>query len=141
LKTSTPQGDRLLTSILWTWGGVAINLFLGLVLSPIIIRQLGEERYGIWALGFALLEYLFVFDFGFRSGVVNLVARLHASDNALAMNQVINTALAYLGTMGAVIILLTVFGHPRGRTAFSCHPRLSRRVLAIAPGDWPWLFR
>ena len=43
---------------------LAICLIVGIVLSPIMIKKLGVEHYGIWVLLFSLLEYMRVLDFG-----------------------------------------------------------------------------
>lgn len=39
--------------MLWNWLGVAVSLFTGFVLSPVVMRRLGAERYGIWTLVFS----------------------------------------------------------------------------------------
>jgi O-antigen/teichoic acid export membrane protein len=60
--SGSEHARRFLFSVLWSWLGVATNLFMGIFLAPYIIRKLGAERYGIWALAFALIEYFWVFD-------------------------------------------------------------------------------
>ena len=42
------------------------SFFTGFFLSPYIIRRLGDQRYGIWALAFAFIDYYTLFDFGFN---------------------------------------------------------------------------
>ena len=74
------HGLAFFINVLWSWLGVAVNLFVGLVLQPYIIRKLGVERYGIWALVFALLDYLWFFDLGFNTAVTNFSARYLAGD-------------------------------------------------------------
>src|SRR5260221_3385118 len=74
-STASGSAEHFLTNVLWSWTGVAANLALGLLLSPYMIRKLGSEAYGLWALVFSLVEYFWVLDAGLRSAVVNFVAR------------------------------------------------------------------
>lgn len=73
--TAARPAETFLTNVLWSWTGVATNLALGLLLSPYMIRTLGNEAYGLWALVFSLVEYFWVLDAGLRSAVVNFIAR------------------------------------------------------------------
>jgi O-antigen/teichoic acid export membrane protein len=115
-ETGTPgQEDpgrhsrRFFTNVLWSWLGVAVNLFIGLILSPYIIRTLGEERYGIWALVFALLDYFWFFDLGLNTAIVNFAARFEARHEPERMNQVVNTGMAYFAVVSAVLGVAAVF--------------------------------
>src|SRR2546430_2245373 len=74
-RTSSQHRLRFVINVLWSWLGVAVNVVVGLVLSPYIVRTLGTERYGIWALVFGLLDYIWFFDLGMNTAVVNFVAR------------------------------------------------------------------
>src|SRR5579871_393944 len=99
---------RFLHNVLWSWIGVAFAILAGLVLSPITIRQLGEEGYGIWALVFALIDYYDILDFGFRSAVVKYTAHYRALDEPEQVYTVINTALVYFSLIGAIVMLGTL---------------------------------
>ena len=105
---SQKQTERFLSGVLWSWVGVATSLVSALVLAPVMIRTLGAERYGLWALAFSLVEYFFVFDLGFRSAVVNQNSHFWAKRDYGRINEVINTALAYFLGIGALIMTLAV---------------------------------
>jgi O-antigen/teichoic acid export membrane protein len=99
---------RFLLNVLWNWMGAAVALFAGLILSPFMIRRLGEEGYGIWALVFALIVYYDILDFGFRSAVVKYTAHYRALDQPERVNTVINTALLYFSLIGGVVLVVTL---------------------------------
>jgi O-antigen/teichoic acid export membrane protein len=44
-----------------------------------VIHHLGDERYGIWAQVFSLVDYYGLVDFGFRSAVVKYAAHFRAT--------------------------------------------------------------
>jgi O-antigen/teichoic acid export membrane protein len=84
-----------LRSVLWGWLAVALNLVVGVLLSPIIIRKLGAEQYGVWVLLFSLLDYMRVLDFGFRSAVLNGSARFRARGDWTGVSRVLVTSTTY----------------------------------------------
>src|ERR1017187_5631042 len=82
-------------SVLWSWLGVMFSLVAGLLLSPYVIHHLGDERYGIWALVFSLVDYYSRVDFGFRSAVVKYVAHFRATGEMDRLETLISTGLVY----------------------------------------------
>jgi O-antigen/teichoic acid export membrane protein len=79
------------------------------LLTPYIIRKLGDGRYGIWALAFALIEYVFLFDLGFRSAIVTFVSRYRVEGNIKRINEVINTSLGYLLGVAMFVVMAAFF--------------------------------
>ena len=102
------RGARFLANVMWNWLGVATNLAVGLLLSPYIIHKLGEERYGIWALIFSVLDYFWFFDLGLNTAVTNFCARYLARREPEKINEVINTALFYFSLIAMVIAGITL---------------------------------
>ncbi len=104
---NVPKPQRFLINVLWNWVAVAANIFTGIILTRYLIRKLGDERYGVWALAFTLIEYVFLFDLGFRSAVVALVSRRRAEGDIAGINAVLSTALAYFALVAGAICALT----------------------------------
>lgn len=84
--------------------GVIVSLFTGLILSPIIIRKLGPDGYAVWALSFALVDYYWFLDFGFRSATVKYVAHFNATGEPDKVAEVISTSLTYAAVISAVVL-------------------------------------
>jgi O-antigen/teichoic acid export membrane protein len=133
--SGSEHARRFVFSVLWNWLGVATNLFMGIFLAPYMIHQLGAERYGIWALSFALIEYFWFFDLGLRSAVVNFISRFRARGEPENVNQVINTAFAYFLGMSTFVALLTLGCSGRVHRLFMIseahRPEFARLVLLI----------
>ena len=100
---SAGRGERFVVGVLWNWLGVGAGLFTGLLLSPYLIRKLGPEAYGLWALSFAMVEYCVFLDLGFRSATVKYVAHYWATDEPVRINEVINTVLVYSGVISSLL--------------------------------------
>ena len=141
MRVNRQAGQRptFAQSTLWTWAAVAANLFLAFVLSPVMIRSLGAEAYGMWALVFGLVEYYSLLDLGLRSAVVKYVAHHSALGDVVALNKTLNTAFAFLGFAAAVLALLTLVIAPWTPDAFSA-PVETRRtfvhIVRIAGLTW-----
>ena len=105
---AAPKPQRFLINVLWNWVAVAANIFTGIVLTRYIIRKLGDERYGVWALTFTLIEYVYLFDLGFRSAIVTLVSRRRADGDIQSINEVLSTAMAYFSVVAVAVVTVTM---------------------------------
>ncbi len=102
------RSDRLVSGVLWNWAGIGVQLFTGVIVSPYIIRKLGTERYGIWALVFSLASYYGFIDLGFRSAVVRFSAHYYTRRENPKVNELINTTFFYFSLAAAVLVCLTL---------------------------------
>jgi O-antigen/teichoic acid export membrane protein len=100
IRPEAASRASFLRNVFWGWIGVAVNLLIGVVLAPVIIRKLGVAQYGLWVLLFSMLDYLRMLDFGFRAAVVNSCARSRARKDWLGVNQTVVTALLYFVVTG-----------------------------------------
>jgi O-antigen/teichoic acid export membrane protein len=105
---ATTWAERFFVNVIWSWVGVFANFLTGFFLSPYIIRKLGDERYGIWALAFAFIDYFILFDFGFRLAAVNLISRFRIQHEEDRINEVINTSLFYFIVLACGLAAATV---------------------------------
>ena len=102
---------RFARNVAWNWLSSGIALIAGVFLSPYLIRKLGSDGYGVWTLSFALVEYYWLLDLGFRSAVVKFIAHHAAINDQAGINRVLNTALLYgLGMASVIASLLIIAG-------------------------------
>lgn len=125
-------GRGFITNVLWNWFGAIATIGAGLFLQPYIIRQLGSTRYGIWALVFSTLDYLRLFDLGFRASIVNYSARYRARGDYEALNDLLSTAAVYFGCLGILIIAFTAFFSPRFPAIFKVPDEFAADSVSLA---------
>ncbi|HEY2252461.1 MAG TPA: glycosyltransferase, partial [Planctomycetaceae bacterium] len=89
-------------SALWNWLGTAAEILVALLLTPFLIRNLGEAAYGTWIVIGSLTGYLGVLDFGLRGSVGRHVAFYHAQNDADSLLKTLNTAAFVLAIIGCV---------------------------------------
>src|SRR5664279_997482 len=135
LEDPSPQGgrraSRFFAGVLWNWGGVALNIAIGLLLSPYIIRKLGPELYGIWVLVFSLVDYLWFFDLGFNTSVTQFVAKHRARNEPDEINRVINTGLLYFCCVAVLFGLSTLLIAWRGVDLFKIADPVNRETFRV----------
>ena len=101
--TPAQHGQRLITNVLWSWTGVAANLFQGIVITRLLIKTLDPGHYGIWGLVFTILDYFWLFDMGLNSAVTNFCARFLAMQQPEKINEVISTSLFSFSIIGLCV--------------------------------------
>lgn len=104
------HGQRFVVNVIWNWVSVLTSLFTGLVLSPYLIRKLGPDGYGVWALSFSLVDYYWFFDLGFRSATVKYVAHYTATGERDKVGEVMSTSLMYAGVLALSVSAVVMLG-------------------------------
>ena len=113
--------------------GQGFPLAVGLVAIPIVIRSLGESRFGLLGLAWAILGYFSFVDFGLGIATTKLAAEYLENDDETAVTQLVRVSSVthlILGISAGVVLALltplltsTVLGvptplQPEARTTF-----------------------
>jgi O-antigen/teichoic acid export membrane protein len=99
---STRFARNSLGSLLRTSSGA----FLALLLPPVLIRELGRDGYGVWAIGVEIGVYLALFEFGAFSAVGHFTASVRPRGDRVGDGRVVTTMLALQAVVIAVGALL-----------------------------------
>lgn len=103
------------------WGRHLSYLILLFLLTPFMLRSLGTETYGMWALVLAVTGILELADLGLTSAVVRLVADLKGRRDIERINVVLGTVwgcylglavVAFLGLVGSLLLVPRLFDLP-----------------------------
>jgi O-antigen/teichoic acid export membrane protein len=84
-------------------GAFLVSVAVALVLSPLVVKSLGDESYGYWTLVMSLTSYYSFIDLGIRSAVTQYVARYLAAGDRDNLTRTINTSLAVLSGIAVFI--------------------------------------
>ena len=126
MSEAAAHGPRpgFLVNTLWTWAAVASSLAMALIITPLMVRRLGLEAYGLWVLVFALTEYYSIVDLGVRSAVVKYVAQHVTLGETEELQRTLNTAFAFFGIVGAGLLVFTVVVAPVAPRFFVISPEM-----------------
>lgn len=90
-----------------SWFGLAVNILVGIFLSPLILHKLGDAAFGIWVLIFSVTGYYGLFDLGIRSSIVRYVAKFSAVHDNESLARLVNTVLFSYTVIGLVTMAVT----------------------------------
>jgi O-antigen/teichoic acid export membrane protein len=124
------------TNVLWTWGGVAVGVISGFLVSPYTIRKLGDVNFSIWSLALSLVEYYWLIDFGLRSATLKMSAEYKALDDHEHLNELLSTGIVYSSVMGALLAVATLALAPYAGGFFHIEQPAFRQLILIAGLSW-----
>lgn len=59
---------------------ICLNMVVGLIYTPYMLRMLGQSEYGLYSLAASIIAYLTVLDLGFGNAIVRYTAKFRAED-------------------------------------------------------------
>lgn len=80
-------------NIVTNTGGFLIPLSVNFIVTPILLRFIGEEGYGLQSLALVISGYLAFMDLGMDIPITKLLAEDHAKADHSSANQLLNTTL------------------------------------------------
>ncbi len=84
------------------------NILVALLLSPFVVRSLGDVYYGVWAIIVAFTGYYGLMDMGLRQGTAQYVSRYLSSKEYIKLNTTVNSSLVMLSTVGTIILIVSL---------------------------------
>jgi O-antigen/teichoic acid export membrane protein len=102
------SGQRLARNTLWSLLGQGAPLLAALVTIPVLVRNLGTERFGILTLIWMVIGYFSVFDLGLGRALTKLVAGKLGAGKMPEIPALVWTGLylvSGLGALGTIVLL------------------------------------
>lgn len=90
-----------------------INYSIIFVLTPIIIKGVGDAQYGLWALIFSLIGYAGLLDLGVQQSTIKLVSEFKGKNDLSKLNEIISSTLFYFFCVGLIAALICWFVLPQ----------------------------
>ena len=107
-KILTLKNNNLSSAFIWNIVGQSSPLLIGLLTIPLLLSQLGAERFGLVAIAWSILGYTSVFDLGISKALVLFLSNKDTQKETGQVEVFIGTAYAVSLAMG--IILAQSFG-------------------------------
>lgn len=127
---------QILKNVGSSWSALAVNVAMGIFLSPFILHRLGDTAFGVWVLIFSVTGYYGLFDLGIRSSIVRYVSKYTATGDREKLAQFINTALFTYTVVGVVSMVLTALLSSSVQHVFKVPPEMhsQTRLLLLMVG-------
>jgi O-antigen/teichoic acid export membrane protein len=108
MMTAKIDKRMVLKNVGSSWFALALNILIGIFLSPFILHRLGDSAFGIWVLIFSITGYYGLFDVGIRSSVIRYVSKYTATGDSDKLARHINTSFATYCGIGLISMVVTV---------------------------------
>jgi O-antigen/teichoic acid export membrane protein len=95
-------------NVLSNWLTIPISVAYGLIVTPIIVRALDTELYGVWSFLNGLLMYSDLLYVGLGSALIRYVAQHRANDDQAALNRLISVVSGIYGVLGTVCFAVMI---------------------------------
>ncbi|MCC7012426.1 MAG: oligosaccharide flippase family protein [Planctomycetes bacterium] len=102
----------VVASALSYWVYSAAVALAAFVVSPIAVRELGRESYGVWTLIVSTTGFLTLLDLGVNSAVVRMVSKHAARGERRGMRVAYSTSLALLAALAGIALLALGLASP-----------------------------
>lgn len=96
---------EMVRNVLFNWAGMLASIIYALVMTPFIIKGLGNDKYGIWTLIMTCAGYITILDFGVQSALNRFIAKHVATKSYEDANAVFSNALFIYTLMGLIALL------------------------------------
>jgi O-antigen/teichoic acid export membrane protein len=124
LEQAAAKGQpSLARNMAFNVGGRALLTLLALAVTPVLVRRLGTDVYGVYVLAFTFGGVLSVLDLGLTPAVVMLFSRAWNAKDTVRMDRIIGTALTTYLVVGLVM----------GGIVAAAVPWLTTAVLHVSP--------
>ena len=93
---------------------LALTSIVGLIYTPIMLRFMGQEEYGLYSLVASFIGYLTILDLGFGNAIIVYTSKYRARNNKLeeqklhGMFLVIYTIIGIIAGIIGVVLYLNV---------------------------------
>lgn len=84
----------------------AVNIVVTFIISPVLIRSLGNRNYGLWELVMSVVGYMGLLDLGIGGTLVRFVSVADGKQDKNDLQQVISTAFIFFTVVGTVAVLI-----------------------------------
>ena len=121
------------------WGTVStqaftiISMVVSIVSTPLMVKFLDKDAYGLSIIFFQIINYLALFDFGLSSAVIRKLA-LHRGDdekNRLMVNKIMSTGVLVGAGFGLLVVVIGISLAPLLPRAYDLRPALAAPAVPI----------
>ena len=97
----------VLRAVTTSWIAVLANAVVAFVLTPVILRRLGDEAFGLWVLVTTIVNYYGLGDVGVRASILRYVSRQTALGDKDGVNTIVATAFYFYSCLCLLFIGLS----------------------------------
>lgn len=98
---------------------VGINMLIGFIYTPILIRTLGQAEYGLYSLVYSFMSYLTILDFGLGNAIIVYTSKALAKKNKEEEYKLNGILFIVYTIIGVITLLLGIILYFNVESMFS----------------------
>ena len=100
------NGKAIISASLLSYLNLFVSTIVGLLIVPILVKNLGTAQYGIYILLISSIGYLSLFNLGFTDAIIRYVSEYHALNAVESIKKIISTATYFFLFIGIIILII-----------------------------------
>jgi O-antigen/teichoic acid export membrane protein len=104
---ATVLPPRFRRNVVSVYATFAVSAVILLVMTPVLVRGLGKDDFGLWVVLTSIAPYATLLDLGLGSATTKYVAEYHGRDVGLT-SRTVSTSFATLSVIGLAILVVGV---------------------------------
>lgn len=108
VRTDLTGRDRLVTSVVSSWGGHLAFIVAGFILPRMIDSYCGREALGVWDFSWSLVAYFVLVQGGVVSSINRYVAKYRSVGDLMGINRAASSVCCVLAVMGVLVLGLSI---------------------------------
>ena len=112
------MANELKKGVALSYGNIVANLMIGLIYTPVMLRLLGQEEYGLYSLIGAMVGYLSILDLGLGNTIVRYTARNRAIGDGQREAELNGLFLFLYSIIGLITVLIGMLFYANLGTMF-----------------------
>jgi len=109
---SSEVGSRIAKNSIFNFARTLLTIPITILITPFIIKHVGREEFGIWALVGVISSYAQLSDFGITDSLIKFMAEYKAKNDHHQLNRLVNTAFVVYIFMSIVFCAIFFFALP-----------------------------
>lgn len=97
--------DQKKAGVILSYAGQLVHILSGIIYTPIMLRLLGQNEYGLYHLVYSVVSYLGLLNLGFNAAYMRFYARAKVSDDKNGVAKLNGMFLLIFGVISAVCVL------------------------------------
>ena len=85
---------------------IALNMVVGLIYTPFMLRMLGQSEYGLYSLAASIIAYLTVLDLGFGNAIIRYTAKFRAEGKVREQEEMFGMFFLLYIVIGIIAFLI-----------------------------------
>lgn len=103
-----PAPGGLVFGTVTRWLGLGVSMLTGFLVAPVIVRALGNERYGLWSLAASFVGFYGLFDLGLGNAVSRFMGKAIGARDMAELNRVASAGKWLLTGASGLLFLFAI---------------------------------